>query len=245
MSTYKISGTTSHDADVHVIQNDTYFGKKAVSAGAYEVTIESTVASGITTVAKKSDGDTVSYGDIVGVTSSGVADLTAIIGGGAQIENIQSAIITIPNTQGWADATITEVNMSNTMLLHGGWRCTNDVANGTLGVKLNDSTTLRATRLGSYTGTAYVVIYVVEFVDGTIDGVQRGEIVIGAGNTENSDTINYVGGNVAIHSLGTYGAGSENDLNVNLILTGSTQITAYRASTSGNTTVSYEVIDFG
>lgn len=242
MTIYKISGQTSHDADIHVIQNNSYFGKKSVSDGNYEVTIDSTVASGVMVMAKKSNGQVVGYGEVNMVTSSGTADLV-LSPNGAQIESIQVKIVTIPNGQLTGSATINEVVMENTMLLCSGYRTLNDVSSGNCCVYLADSTTITAER-GSTNQDVYMYVYAVEFVDGTIDGVQRGVITITAGTLSKAASINEISGSFVAQMLGSAGSGTLNDIWANLSITSSTQITAYRSGSAGNTKVSYEVIQF-
>ena len=242
MTTYKISGTTSHDADVHVIQNDTYFGKKAVSAGAYEVTIDSTVASGITTVAERSDGDTVSYGDVIGVTSSGVADLTAI--GGTPIDSIQLVTLTVADSQASDTVTINEVDMGRSILYHNGQQGSNGT-NGELMVVFTNSTTITATRFGSYTGNATIKLTVIEFGSGVVNSVQRGVITMSNPQLTNTTSINEVDTSKCIVSYlrcNTNGVIACQTCNVEL--TNSTTVTANRGAVNGSTNVSFEILEF-
>lgn len=242
MTTYKISGQTSHDADVHIIQNDTYFGKKAVSAGNYEVTIDSTVASGVMAIAKKSNGHVESYGEVDAITSSGTADLTAI--GGTPIDTIQLVTLTVANGQGSDTVTINEVDMGRTILYHNGQKGSNGV-NGELMVVFTNSTTITATRFGSYTGDAIIKLTVLEFGTGVVNSVQRGTITMSSPQLTNTASINEVDTSKCIVSYlrcNTNGIISCQTCNVEL--TNSTTVTANRGAVNGSTNVSFEVLEF-
>jgi len=245
MTTYKISGSTTHDADVHIIQNDTYFGKKSVSAGNYEVTIDSTTASGVMTVAKKADGYVKGYGSVEATTSSGIADLTAVVGG-ASIKNIQFASVHLDNMQGSNTTTISEVNMSNTFIINNGWRCSSQTNGIDVRAKLTDSTTLTVTRqeAGSWAGTIDMYVSIVEFNDESIAGVQRGDIQLSGVGT-NTATINEVDTSKCVLSLlGTTGNATQEDILCCLYLTNSTTVTLQRTDNTGTTYGSFEILEF-
>jgi len=245
MSVYKIAGLTLHDADVHIIQNDTYLGSKAVSSGNYEVSFESTTPSGLIAVAKKGDGEIYGYGDVVGVTASGIADLTA--GGGATIKSIQTGSVTIGSGSSSSTATISNVDTDKTMLL---WNGTRTVSSPSLNryaycyTKLTNGTTVTAVRQGT-SGSMEVCFTVVEF-EGGINSVQRGVIANSQYSQLTDVTITEVNTSKAFVNFCGWNQSNDNvrENMPKMILPNSTTVRMYLANVNNFTQGSYEVIEF-
>lgn len=65
MATYKISGHTSKEAVIYIIQDEEYKGKRRVSSGNYELIFESNSNSPVVAVAENIDGQIMSFGNII------------------------------------------------------------------------------------------------------------------------------------------------------------------------------------
>ena len=164
---------------------------------------------------------------------------------GAQIESIQLGTVLVPNNSGSASTTITVVDTSNSFLIPNGFRTGNDLAGGEIRIELTDSTTVTAYRVGSYATDCYVNFSLLEFVDGSIAGVQRGTITMSNPELTDTATINAVDTSKCVLSfLGNAGNGTANDLRSNITLTNSTTITAQRNQAPGTTTVGFEILEF-
>ena len=163
---------------------------------------------------------------------------------GATIKNIQIATITILNGQATGTATITAVVMANTVVVWGGTTLT-DAVGALPHVVLTNTTTLTATSNTSVAADIVIKVTVVEFTNATITGVQRATITIASGNPSNTATITEVDLTKSVlFKLGVRSGGSLNDCCCHIELTDSTTVTATRLVTSGNTIVSFEVLEF-
>jgi len=243
MTTYKIGGTTQHGADIHIIQDGSYFGSKAVGAGAYEVSFDSTTPSGIIAVAKKSDGEIAGYGDVIGVTASGTADLSA--GGGASIKSIQTGTVTIGSGQSSNTATISSVDASKSMLIWGG----NETASGPAlfrycfcYAELTDATTVTAVRQGS-SGSMTVRYTVVEYESGV--SVQRGVLANSQYSSSREETITEVDTSKAFCNFCGWNQSNESHENIpQVYLKDSTTVRMQLNNVNNFTQASYEVVEF-
>jgi len=246
MAVYKIEGAASNNADVHLIQDGSYFGSKAVTAGNYEVSFDSTTPSGLIAVAEKADGEILGYGGVIATTSTGTADLTA--GGGASIESIQTGYIDVVNGTSSNTATISSVDMDKSMLMWGG-----QYPLGNLNlfryaffyIRLTDATTVTAVRQGTgAAGTMRVRYTVVEF-SGGINSIQRGVLANSQYSTTADATITEVDTDKAFVNFCGWNQSNESYENIPSIwLNSSTQVRMQMHNSNNYTQGSYEVIEF-
>ena len=243
---YKISGTLSDNCNVKVFKGNEYVGYLDVTGSTHEVIFDLTSSGTVTAVAEKSDGEVVGYGNVTPISTGDAVNILSVSSGGATIENIQEATITLSNASGSDTATITEVDPDNTVLLFNGFKGADDLAAGNIKVVLTDGTTVTANRVGSWVGECVVKVTVLEFTDGSIAGVQRGTINIAQPATSNTDSITSVdtSKSVLLKLGATTGGGTINDLRCHIELTNSTTVTATRDQSLGDVVVSYEVLEF-
>lgn len=174
---YKISGTTTDNADIHVFEDGSYLGKKSITAGSYDATFDSATASGITAVAEKSDGEVVGFGAVVATTTSGAVDVT---GGSTGIfKSIQQIDITIPSGDIETPQSINAVDVNKSFIMFNGSSSYETYHGfGMVTLELSNSTTVTAKRYGDLYGTlsaAYVKGCVMEFESG-VKSLQRGTV---------------------------------------------------------------------
>jgi len=70
MATYKISGKTTEEAIIYVIQDEEYKGKKRILPGPYEIIFESASTSNVLAVAESIDGRIMNFGNVVPIKAS-------------------------------------------------------------------------------------------------------------------------------------------------------------------------------
>jgi len=244
MTVYKIDGTASHDADVHLIQDGSYLGYKSVNSGNYEISFDSTTPSGLIAVAKKLDGEVFGYGGVVGITSSGTSNIVSP-SNNVVIKSIQIVPHTrISDRSIVKDYTISDVDTSKTILMNVGSYGNNaDPHEGMIRAELINSTTVRLTR-NAYQdpGDVHYYFTVVEYSSG-IKSIQRGASGIG------TITISEVNVNKTIVNIcnASSTAGSFEDwrygnmTNNRGYLNSSIEIELFGHNSN---TISYEVIEF-
>ena len=243
MAIYKISGTTTDPATIHIIQNNVYKGRHEVAAGNYTTQFDVASAGGVMAIAAKADGHIVGYGDITAVSGSGNTTVSGASSLG--IKSIQLGNITITAGNYYVTKAITSVDTSKTMVLF----------NGSIGASsspdrevfnyltLTNSTTLRSDSLDHDTDS--IARYsIIEFTSG-IKSVQRGTIdmngVVNVDATINAvdlskAIINYTGFAVNNTNMGVAGA--------ILSFPNNTHVRAWRSSSTGQVKVGWEVIEF-
>ena len=170
-----------------------------------------------------------------------------------RFKSIQAGTVTISGENSTGTATISSVDVNNSILIYGGVLVGSE-AHYEAGsrITLTNATTITATRKrfsGSYnTITSYTVI---EFYPGTIKSIQRGYVFIdgnGGAETSATDTITAVDVNKAfVMSLGWYGDSTDDDTetSTHLVLTNSTTVTATVAvATTDDCYHQYQVVEF-
>jgi len=251
MTVYKIDGTTTHDTDVHIIQDAGYVGKKAVSSGNYSVSFESTTPSGVLAVAEKSDGEGLAYGGVIATTYTGIADISG--GGGGFVKSINQINITMGGGSSSNTATISAVDMDNSYIVFTGSSAyetnTTDHYHGTL--VLTNSTTVTAQRAGT-SGDFRATGYVVELESGIINSIQRGTFVMAQDGGFPAQVVDETITSVDLSKTfvtSSYRSDGSNGVahwKTNLYLQNATTLRAVRMSQykSDACTVAYEVVEF-
>jgi hypothetical protein len=250
--TYKISGQSLEDAIVYLLQNNSYVGKKSITAGPYELVADTTSGTNITVVAENSAGYTSSYGNITAISGSDTANII-VPAAGAVIKSIQ----VIPPTRMpdgnfdpsrlVKDYTISAVDTSKTTLINVGsyGATTTYLPNRTcIRAQLINSTTVRLTRSSSSDPTAaYYYFTVLEYESG-VKSIQRGSstpatITISAVDTTKT-IVHILGVSSTSNSATDWGGGLMIPINRGY-LSSSTQLVL-----AGNAvnTISYEVVEF-
>lgn len=249
--TYKISGYTTDNATVYLLQNGNYIGKKDVSVGNYELISSTTSGNGMIAVAANNDGMITGYGEITAISGSESSNIiTPSVG--AVIKSMQI----IPPTKmpdGNFDPeklvknyTINAVDPTKTILLNVGFNdsVTTGLPSRTcIRAQLINSTTVRLTRQ-AVTDPLNVYYYftVIEYESG-IKSIQRGistpttltinsvntnkTIVNILGMSSTSTTSSHFGGNLIASARGYLSSATQ------LVLSG-----------NGTCTLSYEVVEF-
>jgi len=95
MAVYKISGTTTEEAVIYIIQDEEYKGKRRIHPGKYEMIFESESTSGILAVAENIDGKIMSFGNVTPVEAAGeIPNLSTsrVMSNPANIDDILSAL---------------------------------------------------------------------------------------------------------------------------------------------------------
>lgn len=174
-----------------------------------------------------------------------------IIGGGAigAIKSIQRGTIAIAGAGTTNTATITAVDMANSVLRFLGESLTTGAADkGFARLTFTDATTITATRSGG-AGTLTVSYEVVEFYPGFIKSIQRGTIVTNnvASNTATITAVDTTKSQV--DHLGSLnndsGSLDAGNWRTRLTLTNGTTVTANYGNTSAlSATTGYQVVEY-
>jgi hypothetical protein len=159
------------------------------------------------------------------------------------IRSVQAGQITGTGTA--QTATITAVDMSNSIVVFGGFSRTvttfgNEYQPTFLRLVLTNATTLTATR-DTADNTMFMSFTVVEFWPGVLRSVQRGTITVGAALNNTATILAVTPGKSAVQNLGWSTNGDSALENINLTLTNATTVTAAKQAASGSNIVSYEV----
>ncbi len=154
------------------------------------------------------------------------------------------------NTSTSTTQSITSVDPNKTMLFHAG--NTGNVTNNGAAVKqhavLTNGTTVTITTNSASSIACLYNFYVVEFASGVLNSnVQRGTTAMSAVNS-NTSTISSVTTAMSVMNSMQF-ITSQTSTNMpgilcNAVLTNSTTVTANRHGTSGNSTISWEVVEF-
>jgi hypothetical protein len=167
------------------------------------------------------------------------------------IRSIQRGTVTIGAVTS-ATATITAVDMANSVLLYGGFQ--NDVAAAAYDqlfprVELTNATTVTAVKTTA-ANTEIIAFEVIEFYPGVLRSVQRG-VISSAGVATNTATITAV--TVAKASVVTLawtgvasgGGGEMQQTTAHVVLTNATTVTLTRGSAvAGSLVGGYQVVEF-
>jgi hypothetical protein len=167
------------------------------------------------------------------------------------IRSIQRGTVTIGAVTS-ATATITAVDMANSVLLYGGFQ--NDVAAAAYDqlfprVELTNATTVTAVKTTA-ANTEIIAFEVIEFYPGVLRSVQRG-VISSAGVATNTATITAV--TVAKASVVTLawtgvasgGGGEMQQTTAHVVLTNATTVTLTRGSAvAGSLVGGYQVLEF-
>jgi len=164
------------------------------------------------------------------------------------IKSIQTGSITIADLTSSNTATITSVDLNNSIIIHGGRNTgsTNTFVNQECRVALTNATTVTVSRSGS--SAVNVVGYtVIEFYPGVIRSVQRGTITINSTNTSATATITAVDTTKSVvFWLGSDASSNGSLTAAYLTLTNSTTVTSTRNTQDGSSTsvTGYQVVQF-
>lgn len=182
------------------------------------------------------------------LTGSALDSRVAQFGQRSMIRSIQRGVLSIPNGSSTAAATISTVDMPNSVLsvsqdgdgAVGRW----DASTGT--VVLTNATTITATRTtitGDVLRTSYEVI---EYWPGVIKSVQRGTITLASvgSNTATITTVDTSKSQLFDLRYSTTELASPQTITTRLTLTNATTVTASRAVGTGTNVSSYQVVEF-
>jgi hypothetical protein len=184
------------------------------------------------------------------LTGSALDSRVAQFGRLSTIRSVQTGILTIANNGGSGTATITTVDVNNSMLVfHGFTQNSSGTAPGSIfsRMTLTNSTTITAVRVGS-TGATYITYTVIEFWPGTIRRVQTGYVSL---NTVASNTVTVSAVDIN-KSFVLYLGVATNDADVavtgqhfaKIVLTNATTLTATIDIAQSTTEVSYMLVEF-
>lgn len=191
------------------------------------------------------------HGPQKGLTGSALASRVAQWGQRGVLNRIQAGTLTIAGNQSSGTATITAVDVSNTLLVPGGYSL-NDAAttNDAVYVRLTltNSTTLTATRgKAGGSGVATVPYTVLEFVPGALRSVQYGTVALG-GSASATATITAVDTtNAAVIFLGqssTNVSGVTGQGQGRVVLTNATTVTGTVDAAINATTLGFVVVEW-
>lgn len=179
---------------------------------------------------------------------TGLTSHVARFGRRSLIKSIQRGTVAVASAALTGTATITAVDLSNSVLVYGGQQTDNSIDTwhrACARIELTNATTITATRFE--VGEIQTVTYeVIEFWPGVIKSVQRGTITMTAVNNATA-TITAV--NTSKSMLGYLGYSQENPstastIMTRLTLTNSTTVTANRATGTLNVIIGYQVVEF-
>jgi len=242
---YKVSGTSNDGGRVHVLQDGIYKGYDDISMGSYEVVFDGTTGSGTSVVAENSQGAVTGFGNLVALPTGDSSTITTL---GGVMNSVQSFYIQIPDGfPKYADQTITEVDMSKTVLLFNGSHGYND---GTQPdreccayLEFLNSTTVRVHH-DDHDAPTRVNFTVLEFGSG-ISSIQRGILSLASISTNTVSISSVDLSKTIVNQCGDAQSSTFlRDNGVRIYLQDATTLRAYRHSTSGTSNVSYEIIEF-
>ena len=245
MATYKVSGTSSDNATIYVLQGNGLVGYKDNNYGNYNIVADVSTPSGIDVVAKNPDGQIVGFGGVTAVATGDASNITAV--GSVGINSVYRGVFTIPaETIGPVLVNIGgTVDMSKTSIDYLGWYNTNQSTFWGGCLYLANTTQLAGLTANNLNWIMTLSYQVVEYVGGI--NVQRGIINIPSGSQYYDYTIEEVDtSKTQLKYLGSGMVGSTASRTLARIdLINSTTVRAYRGDTIGNSNNhSFEIVEF-
>lgn len=243
---YKISGTLSDDCNVKIFQGDDYIGYTTVSGGSHDTVFDLTVSGVVTTVAEKSDGEVVGFGNVSPESTGDSVNITVPAASGAAINSIQSGVFQIPADQVSGTEAISEVDPTKAVLIFLGSKSNNgNVSTDAASIELTNGTTITARRYTSSGGDVNVSYMVLEFTSGA--AVQRGMIEIAGDTNTDTATITAVDLAKTVIIPGGQHCNTLNNFNyyaTHLVLTNATTITATCHLTPVANHLPWQILEF-